>query len=237
MKKQLKSGLILLTLLALVLSTNIFALEEGGYIGNDPRARPVVWNFIRHFAWDQYFWAAPFMFTNLNNYYVDNMDFAYYCGHGAPWYIMTYSGGINLATAGGSPHLGYGDTDLEFITFHSCSVIPSPLETPNWWQPWITEPTDIFDGLHQAIGFRTPAYVVSSPAISNFYGWCISMNFNVAMSWFWAINWFGYRWNGQLREKGCIVMWPPTAIFDCYYWPQCPDPPQNHQGLMCVYQF
>ncbi|UCH97229.1 MAG: hypothetical protein JSV88_10365 [Candidatus Aminicenantes bacterium] len=230
MKKQLKSGFILLTLLALLLSTNSFALEEGGYVGNDVRAIPVVWNFIRHFVWDQYFWAAPFMFTFWNNYFVDNMDFAYYCGHGAPWFIMTYFGGINLATAGSSAHRGYGDRDLEFITFHSCSVIPSPLETPNWWQPWVREPTDIFDGLHQAIGFRTPAWVASAPWISNFYGLLIRWNFNVAMSWFWSINWFGLP-----GEKGCIVMWPP-AVWDRYYWPKCADPPQNHTWLMCLYQ-
>lgn len=234
MKKQLKSGFILLTLLALLLSTNTFALEEGGYVGNDYRAIPVVWNFIRHFAWDQYFWAAPFMFTYWNNYFVDNMDFSYYCGHGAPWYIMTYYGGINLATAGGTAHRGYGEPyfgDLEFITFHSCSVIPSPLETPNWWQNWVSEPNDIFDGLHQAIGFHTPAWVASSPRISNFYGLLIRWNFNVAMSWFWSINWFGLP-----GEKGCIVMWP-LAVWDRYYWPKCADPPQNHTWLMCLYQY
>lgn len=234
MKKQLKSGFILI-LLALVLSANSFAFEEGGYVGNDQRAIPVVWNFISHFAWDQYFWAAPFMFTSWNNFFVDNMDFAYYCGHGAPWFIMTYFGNINLATAGNTNNLGYGDRDLEYIAFHSCEVVPSPIDTPNWWQSWVTEPTDIFDGLHQAIGFRTPAFVATAPIISNFYGWCISRNFNVAMSWFWAINMFGRRWNGQLSEKGCIVMWP-LAVWDCYNGPRCPDPPQNHRWLMCLYQ-
>lgn len=236
MRRQFKVFMVVVTLCALLLASNAYALEEGGYVGNDPVAKPVVWNFIKHFVWNQYLWAKPYQFTYLNNYFVDNMDFAFYCGHGAPWYICTYFGNIDLSKAGSSSHKGYGNRDLEFITFHSCKVVPSPIEKTNWWSKWITEPTDIFDGLHQAIGFRTVAYKSSAPKISNKFGKCVRRNKNIIWSWFNAINKKGLRYNGKLMEKGSIVFYPFMSIFDRYYGPKCPDPPQNHQGLCIIYQ-
>jgi hypothetical protein len=245
-KNQVKALIVLVFLLfPLVCSAQFFFpfypvdREEGGYVGNDYRAIPVVWNFIRHFNYNQYFWAHPRMFTYLNNNYVDNMDFAYYCGHGNRWRIWTYWGSVNLATAGYSSHRGYGNVDLEFIVYHSCLVIPSPLEVYNWWSPWITEPNDTFDGLHQSLGFRTVAYVASAPNISNYYGWRIRWNRSVLWSWFQAIwrrgiqSWYPWWWPWKPRECGSVVLHPSCQ--NDTYGNFAPDPPQNHRNLRIWY--
>jgi hypothetical protein len=241
-KKKAFLGLILLSLcIVLVLpGIQVFAVDrvEGGYVGNDQRSIAVVWNFIKHFSYEQYYWAWPYLFTYNNNYYVDAMDFVYFCGHGSPWMIYTYHGSINLETAGYSSHRGYGTNNLEFIVFHSCSTIPSPLEVSNWWSPWISEPDDIFDGLHQALGFRTPAYVSSAPDISNYYGHRIRNNWSVLWSWFDAIvaegHYVGWWWWRHLDEFGSVVLHPSTQ--GDTYGNFAPDPPENHTNLMIWYQ-
>ena len=63
--------------------------EEGGYVYNGGEARFTdnVWNFVKHFSYDQYFWCEAALFTTSNNSYVDNMDFSYYSGHGSNFYM------------------------------------------------------------------------------------------------------------------------------------------------------
>ena len=53
--------------------------EEGGYVYNGGEARFTnnVYNFIKHFSYDQYYWCEANLFTTSNNSYVDNMDFSY----------------------------------------------------------------------------------------------------------------------------------------------------------------
>jgi hypothetical protein len=171
----------------------------------------------------------PNQFTIWNNAQVDSIYFAYYCGHGSWWHINTYWGPIDLETAGGSDNLGYGDTNLEFIAYHSCSVIPSPEEVTNWWGPWISEPDDTFDGLHQALGFRTPAWIASATYIADYYGGRIYNNWSVLWSWFEAID-----VEGIYGECGSVVLYPGTEA-DTYGF-NVPDPPQNHQSLRIWYQ-
>ncbi len=250
-QKQTRSRFTLACLVVICLATSMsnhaLAWEEGGYCGNDPSTPGVVYNFIKHFSYEQYYWANVPVFTSSNNTYVDNMDFAYYCGHGSPFSIGVYSNGagsgassyINLGSAGGTSNGGYGETDLEFIVFHSCQTIPSPLERNDWWSPWIQESDDIFDGLHQALGFRTNAVISSADDISNYFGSRMSGNNAVWQSWFDAINAEGYHtgfwWWKKLAEFGCAVM-HPDAQNDRYKYHHSADPPQNHGNLTVWYQ-
>ena len=97
----------------LVFATNAMAVDriEGGYVGSGGQiAVDVVWNFIHHFNYEQYYWSQDFQFTSYNNHRVDAMDFAFYCGHGAPWDLTMSTGPyVDLSTAGNTADKGYGD--------------------------------------------------------------------------------------------------------------------------------
>ena len=110
--------------LGLTITTTPAAManEEGGYVYNRGEDRFVdnVYNFIKHFSYDQYYWCQAYMFNTSNNWYCDNMDFSYYSGHGNHWYIGMGPGssvsGVNLRWDNATR---WGDTDLEFIVFQS----------------------------------------------------------------------------------------------------------------------
>ena len=231
---------IFMCLLSLTLCLNAYAWEEGGYCGNDPITPSVVYSFIKHFDYEQYYWSSPSQFTTNNNNRVDAMDFAYYCGHGSPFEIGTWANGsgsgatatVDLRTAGNSSHHGYG-LDLEFIVFHSCQTIPSPLERSNWWWGW-TNQDGIFDGLHQALGFRTNAWKYTAASIADYFGQKMAARFYVWQSWFAAINVHGDHGNGW--DYGAVVMYPP-AEYDSYMYSHCADPAPNHTNLRIWYQF
>lgn len=228
-------ALVLACLAAGVLAASGVALavdlEEGGYVGSKTDgADETVYNFIGHFSWEEYFWATRPMFTTSNDTRVDAMDFAYFCGHGDRWSIQMSDGAVvNLGSAGYSSHAGYG-RDLEFIVYHACKVIPSPRETSAWSQPWVTEPDDTFDGLHQALGFRSNASTGTDQNISNYFGSRIHDNAKVWQSWFDAIDRYG-----RSDEFGSAVMWP--AAENDTYGSVCADPPASHTSLRIWYQY
>lgn len=234
MKKLL---IVLLIVLAGTLPAN--AWEEGGYCGNDVDAIPVVWGFIKHFTYEQYYWSGEWQFTSANNDYVDEMDMAYFCGHGSPYEILvsdgTGGGGtwVDLSSAGSSGDDGYGDEDLEFIIFHSCQTIPSPLERADWSSGWISEPDDIFDGLHQALGFRTNASKSRDQDISDFFGARMAANNFVWQSWFDATAAHGDLGSGV--DFGCAVMHPDAENDRSQTFST--DPPFNHGNLRIWYQY
>jgi hypothetical protein len=247
--KRLWGVLLCLSFLLVLFNTSSFALEEGGYVGapfwNDANT---VWNFLRNFNYEQFYWAYDFMFRNMNNYFVDDMDIAYYCGYGFwtrwvtvfgtwPWWWSP----VDYAYFGNSGHRGYGDVDLEFLVMHASYSIPTPWSVWDWYSAWITEPNDIFDGMHQLHGFWTPRYYYTAPRISRNYGWMVSRGFNMWFSWNFSvwrygarIYWWPWPWS-WLIERGAVVMWPPS-MWDRYWAMWCPDPPQNHRWLWIWYQ-
>src|SRR6187399_1543681 len=73
---------ITLVLLLVMISNADKAIDrqEGGYVGSGGQiAVDCVWNFIKHFNYEQYYWSKDFQFTTSNNYRVDQMDFSFYC--------------------------------------------------------------------------------------------------------------------------------------------------------------
>ena len=201
--------------------------EEGGYVA--PDGLSCVWNFVRNFSHNQYYYTYDYLFTSSNNSYTDNMDFSYYCGHGSPYWISQYDYSTDLSKAGRYSHKGYGNADLEFIAFHSCKVVPGPWERSDWWTPWVNY-RGIFDGLHQALGFRTDAYIASAPDISYDFGRAMRYNGTVWQNWFDSIDDEGYS-----SEHGCAVM-HPTCVYDSYYsW--AADPPSGHTNLTVWWQY
>src|SRR5689334_20041901 len=84
--------------------------QEGGYAGTKDQGHDqVVYNFLKHFSYEQYYWAYDFQFTSSNNSRVDAMDFAIFAGHGNQWYVSTTSGGVDLSNCGSTAAKGYGD--------------------------------------------------------------------------------------------------------------------------------
>lgn len=204
--------------------------EEGGYVGLDGLgADKVVYNFLKHFSYEQYYWGITQQYTSNNDNRVDAMDFAYYCGHGSNWSIGLTNGSVDITTAGGTSHKGWGTVDAEFVAFYSCQVVPSPLEVADWYSNWTSESDDVFDRLHQALGFRTNASVANSQATSDYFGKRISQNYGVWESWFDAISKKAQSW-----EKGAAVM-HPSCDGDTY-GSFAPDPPETSNSLRIWYQ-
>jgi len=209
--------------------------EEGGYVYNRGEERFIdnVYNFLKHFSYEQYYWCQSWLFNTSNNYYVDAMDFSYYSGHGNNYYLGMGPGastsGVNLNT---DPNTRWGDRDLEFVVFQSCQVIPSAYDRSDWWQAWV--PNGIFQGLHQAIGYRTNSY--SGNGISNNYGSRIASGQRVWRAWFDAVNDERSWWMGSFYPGYASAMMHPDAEQDTYY-SFCADPPAGHGSLRNWYQY
>jgi hypothetical protein len=227
---RLRTALALLALWAL--PAPALAQLEGGYVYNRGEDRFVgnVYNFLKHFSYEQYFWAEAFEFTTSRASFVDAMNLAYYSGHGGPSYIGMGPGasvsGVNLRTAG-----GYGRR-LRFIVFQSCEVLPSVPDLSNWWGPWV--PSGIFQGLHQAIGYRTVSY--SGNGISNNFGGRVASGQAMWQAWFAAVNDERSWWRGSFYPGYASVMLYPGLDNDSYLV-FGPNPPAGHGGLRTYYQY
>jgi hypothetical protein len=204
--------------------------EEGGYVGTTNEGHDaVVYNFLKHFSYEQYYYSQPFQFTSSNNARVDAMDFAIFAGHGNKWFIATTNGGVDLSTAGSTSNVGWGNVDAEFVAFQSCYVVPSPLEESNWWSNWVSESDDVFDSVHQVISFRTVSYQSTDQDVTDYFGVRIRAGYAVWQSWFDAIN-----DEALSDEMGAAVM-HPTAQNDTYD-SFVADPAASHGNLTVWYQ-
>lgn len=210
----------------------VFAVdyEEGGYAGTtDEGHDTVVYNFLKHFNYEQYYYSYKHQWTWNNNNRVDAMDFAIFGGHGNKWKVFGLDGGADLKTAGSSSHLGYGNLDAEFVAFESCYVVPSPIEVTDWWSNWTSSNNGIFDGLHQAMGFHTVSWQSTDQKVTDYFGSRVKNNYAVWQAWFDAIN-----AKGKSDEHGSAVM-HPSADGD-RYGNVVADPAINHTSLRLWYQ-
>ena len=228
--RGLAPGLILTLILALsLISTPGRALEEGGYAGTTNQGHDaVVYNFLKHFNYEQYYYAREHQWAWNNDNRVDAMDFAIFGGHGNPWSIKTLDGWMDLDTIGSMADWGWGDNDAEFVAFESCKVVTSPIDTSDWWTNWVKEPDGPMDGVHQILGFRTDSWQATDEDITDEFGHRIAQGYAVWQAWFDAIDSEGSN------EYGSAVMYPPTDG-DTYY-SVASDPPYNHQWLRVWYQ-
>lgn len=211
--------------------------EEGGYVYNGGEARFTnnVYNFIKHFSYDQYYWCEANLFTTSNNSYVDNMDFSYYSGHGNN-FLMGMGPGASTSSVTVGSTTQWGNRDLEFIVFQSCQVVPSPIDRSDWYQPWVGA-TDTFQGLHQAIGYRVNSY--SGNGISNNYGGRVRGNQRVWQAWFAAVNderswWYSTFVSSSYPGYASVVLYP--GLDNDRYYSFGGDPPAGHSSLRIYYQ-
>jgi len=218
--------------LTIAFSPPLSAAYIGGYVYyGESRFVDNVWNFIKHFSYQQYYWAADYQFTYANNWYVDAMDLAYYSGHGNQWYITTNQGppqqGVSVAY--GVP---WGDYNLEFMIFQSCLVVPSVPEG-DWWSNW-TGPNRAFQGLHQIVGYRTVSY--SGNGISDNYGGRVAAGQAIWQGWFNAVNDERSWWRGSFYPGMASVVLYPGLDNDTLYWFGA-DPPAGSGWLRTYYQY
>lgn len=230
---RLNFSFVFLVLCLLLVTGNLSvysAGREGGYAGTrDEGHDEVVYNFLKHFTYDQYFYARTFQFGSSNNSRVDAMDIAIFAGHGNKWLIGTTDGAVDLSTLGSGSNWGWGDVNAEFVAFESCYVVPSPIEEANWWSKWVQEPGGAFDGVHQVLGFHTVSWQSTDEDVSDDFGSRVRNNYAMWQSWFDAIN-----NEGRSDELGSAVMYPP-ADGDRYY-NFVADPSATHTNLRIWYQ-
>lgn len=221
---------IVFTVLMPISAIDAVDREEGGYVGHKNQGHEdVVYNFLKHFNYNQYYWGYAHQWSHNNNNRVDAMDFAIFAGHGNRWQIQLLDGSLSLTTAGSSSDKGYGDLDCEFVALETCKAVPSPLEVSNWYSNWTSESDDVFDGLHQLMGFRTDSYQSTDQKVTDYFGKRIKNNYGVWESWFDAIN-----AKARSNEMGAAVMYP-----ECdgdTYGNFTSDPPETSGWLRIWYQ-
>lgn len=129
--------------------------------------------------------------------YVDSVDLALIGTHGSSawdsfWNLPLSS--VWFSTSHDDQHLSpgeayqaYGDGDLEWLAFDSCSVLRD--DSLAYW-------STTFNGLHQMLGFANTMYV-NAPGDGTFWGylmapkpWCFNCpNLTVTQSWFIGTDW------------------------------------------------
>lgn len=161
--------LTLLTISAMIIS--VWAEDTDhqfvGYVSNEEsRFVGYVWGFIDEFdnTWTntQYYWGQARFLGSDHLYFADSADLAYIAGHGSASYIAMSSGeGCNLTNVElGSYSTPEGTGDLEYIVFHSCSVLQMDSNWRSRWRHYYSTRNQKrpFSGLHMAMGFRTSHY-------------------------------------------------------------------------------
>jgi uncharacterized protein DUF6345 len=110
------------------------------------------------FTNSQYYWAEPRLFTNEEQFFVDDVNVALIEVHGDWWLYSTNMNCCALVDIQNIPSPGYGSStggDLCYWIIHSCEVVPGPDDTASWPDPW----WNIFGGVHSVVGYRTIMYI------------------------------------------------------------------------------
>lgn len=127
---------------------------QSGFLSRIQSAATVRFNWSCQSSWER-----DFRENGLDPNYVDNVDMAFYMGHGWP-------GGFTFDNAerdkGALYHneptgtVQWGNQDLEWLALVSCSVLrqDAPGSGGAWYERWGQE----FSGLHLLLGFHTSAY-------------------------------------------------------------------------------
>jgi hypothetical protein len=210
-------------------------------------------------------WTSRFHFTDWNAWetdfkneslggnedsYVDSVDIAMICTHGSGAYDHFWDKDLSSVYFGsshtdqdlspGDAYQGYGDKDLEWLAFDSCSVLSdggaAPYYNRGYWAATM-------NGLHLLLGFKNTMYVwapgdgdlwgtymngISIP----FFGWILPPS-SVMQSWFLAVDSVqpsvtcarvlantNDNFNDYLHGKGYVSADPPTDGYYSY-WDHC----------------
>jgi hypothetical protein len=111
------------------------------------------------FDWRGYgAWESDFKSASLGGgdaSYVDNVDAAWYTGHGWPGGFTFKGNHTDTSIVPGDAK--WGDRDLEWMQLESCQVLADTSGTWDYFSRW----GPVFNGLHILNGFHTNAYCIS----------------------------------------------------------------------------
>ncbi|MDQ1354803.1 MAG: hypothetical protein QG657_5112 [Acidobacteriota bacterium] len=185
----------------------------------------------------QFYWNEPRAFTTQDNIFADSCNITLMEGHGNHWLFTTRSNCCDVVFLNDGAQPGYGGHaggQMAYLILKGCDIIPSPMEVPNWPDPWWR----IFKGLHQAIGFRTTMFI--NDDISYIFGYYLGRNCRILDSWFYATNSSAsYQWQrshgGEVTGFGAVVMIPGHEGDGIYYTAPAPD--ATSTGLTIWWQY
>lgn len=190
-----------------------------GYVSNEEsRFVDYVGGFREEFmgTWanTQYYWGETRFLEAEHLRFADSADLAYIAGHGsASWITLSSGQGCWLPNAA----LGsYSDLshrgDLEYIVFHSCSVLSlGDVDGVSWRDRWrhtaaTRDETRPFSGLHVAMGFRTTHHNGSGA------GWWAADEFAENLEDGYSVR---YSWYEAAEDARYLAAWTDNkpAIF------------------------
>lgn len=160
-----------------------------------------LWNRLRSYNWcnfsgnDCYIWGNANAWEEdfkrhdrggTNDYWVDDVDLAFYIGHGNPSYFTfdtPYGAGTHddRYLTYQDARLAWGNNDLEWMALLSCQVLADSHELDWVWT---------MDRLHLLLGFQTNAWIWHYPTTANNFGYLfakyITWNWTLPEAWFVA---------------------------------------------------
>ena len=177
--------------------------------------------------------------------YVDSVDIAMVCTHGSWTHDSFWDQNLTSVFFGssepdqhllpGDAYRSYGDKDLEWLAFDSCSVLnefgPSPYYNRGYW-------ATTMNGLHLLLGFKNTMYVWAPG--DGFY-WSLFMkgysfwlpSYTVTQAWFQAVDYnqptvtcarvlaeAAANYNDYLHGYGYVTS-DPTLDGTYWYWDHC----------------
>ena len=120
-------------------------------------------------------WESDFKDQSLagghDNSYVDNVDAAWYTGHGWPGGFTFKGNHTDTSIVPGDARWGNGD--LEWLQLESCQVLADTNGTHDYFPRW----KQAFRGLHIMNGFHTSGYCVGGGTGATFAGYLFPKKF------------------------------------------------------------
>lgn len=205
--------------------------QFAGYVSNqESRFTGYVWGFVKEFqnTWtkQQYYWGECRFLDQEHLSFADSVDLVYIAGHGSPSSITMNKneGSCNLSNkAWGSYSEPSRRGDLEYIVFHSCSVLKM---NDNWRERWrhyasTKNQKRPFSGLHVAMGFRTSHYngAGAGKHTGDEFAENLEDGYSVRYSWYEAVE--DNRWLAGWKDN-------KPAIF--YIRPHKNETKNNHNS-------
>jgi len=115
---------------------------------------------------------------------IDNVDFAYFSGHGRPtgFYFNNDHDDRKLSGTKNYKEAEWGNTKLKWIVIDACRVLQENDDDGRWSERW---GWSVFKGLHQILGFETSAHDVSDRG-NKFADYMIENEYTIKNAWFKA---------------------------------------------------
>ncbi|HRD79201.1 MAG TPA: DUF6345 domain-containing protein [Saprospiraceae bacterium] len=205
--------------------------QFAGYVSNEEnRFVDYVWGFVDEFEnkWQkaQYYWGESRFIGSQHLSFADAVDLVYIAGHGSPsgiWmndkdHCWLYS------CAWGSYSSADRTGDLEYIVFHSCSVLKMDEGWRERWRNYNSTKNDKrpFQGLHVAMGFRTTHHNGLGA------GWWAADEFAENLEDGYSVR---YAWYEAAEDARWLAGWDDNKPAIFYIRPHKNQSVTSHNGL------